>query len=83
MSFFVHCSRNASLILEAGLFNAMRWMDDIHGGWDFPKDIFRYRKVVYCGIAKNLNRLHMLFDSANLLMCARAGGLRPGSPFWA
>ena len=22
--------------MEAGLFNSMRWMDDIHGGWDSP-----------------------------------------------
>lgn len=34
---------------------------------------FGYRKTVYRGIAKNLNRLFMLFASSNLLMCARAG----------
>lgn len=34
---------------------------------------FGYRKAVYRGIAKNLNRLNMLFASANLLMCARSG----------
>ena len=32
-----------------------------------------YSKAVYRGIAKNMNRFHMLFDSANLLMCIRAG----------
>jgi len=35
--------------------------------------IFSYRKVVYRGIAKNLNRLYMLFGSANLFMWAWAG----------
>ena len=37
------------------------------------KDIFGYRKVAYRGIAKNLNRLYMLFGSANLLLWAWAG----------
>lgn len=39
------------------------------------KNIFGYRKTAYRGIAKNLNRLYMLFGCANLLMCAWAGGL--------
>lgn len=34
---------------------------------------FGYSKTVYRGIAKNLNRFHVLFASANLVMCARAG----------
>ena len=34
---------------------------------------FGYSKVVYRGIAKNLHRFNILFASANLLMCARAG----------
>lgn len=33
---------------------------------------FGYRKVAYRGIAKNLNRLNVMFACANLLMCARA-----------
>lgn len=37
------------------------------------KKLFGYSKVVYKGIAKNLNRFYMLFASANLLMCLRAG----------
>lgn len=37
------------------------------------KKQMRYSKVVYRGIAKNMNRFHMLFASANLLMCSRAG----------
>ena len=37
------------------------------------KVLFGYRKAVYRGMAKNLNRLHMLFGSANLLMWAWAG----------
>lgn len=37
------------------------------------KKQFGYCKVAYRGIAKNLNRFHILFASANLVMCARAG----------
>jgi len=38
-----------------------------------------FRKTVYRGIAKNLNRLHVLFASSNLYACARAGRtLAPG-----
>lgn len=40
------------------------------------KVLFGYRKAVYRGLAKNLNRLHMLFGSANLLMWAWAGAPR-------
>lgn len=36
------------------------------------KGDFGYRKVAYRGIAKNLNRLNVIFACANLLMCARA-----------
>lgn len=32
-----------------------------------------FRKAVYRGLEKNLNRLNVLFMSANLWMCARAG----------
>ena len=42
----------------------------------FVKTVFGYRKAVYRGLSKNLNRLYALFASANLLMCARAGGFR-------
>jgi IS5 family transposase len=34
---------------------------------------FGYCKTAYRGIAKNMNRFSILFASANLLMCARAG----------
>lgn len=37
------------------------------------KRFFGYKKVVYRGIRKNMQRFHMLFGSANLLMCIRAG----------
>ncbi|MDE7299265.1 MAG: IS5 family transposase [Lachnospiraceae bacterium] len=40
------------------------------------KKQFGYAKVVYRGIAKNMNRFHILFASANLAMCARAGRSR-------
>jgi transposase, IS5 family len=34
---------------------------------------FGYSKVVYRGIAKNMNRFHVLFACANILMCIRGG----------
>ena len=37
------------------------------------KRLFGYGKVVYRGIKKNLNRFWVLFGSANLTMCWRAG----------
>ncbi len=37
---------------------------------------FGYAKVVYRGIAKNMNRFHVLFASTNLLMCIRAGRIK-------
>ena len=37
------------------------------------KNYFGYKKAVYRGIRKNLNRFHVLFASANLVMCFRAG----------
>ena len=37
------------------------------------KKQFGYAKTVYRGIYKNLHRFHVLFGSANLLMCIRAG----------
>lgn len=36
------------------------------------KQQFGYNKVVYRGIAKNMNRFNILFASANLVMCIRA-----------
>lgn len=40
------------------------------------KNTFGFRKVVYRGLSKNLNKLYMLAASTNLLMCARSGGWR-------
>ena len=37
------------------------------------KKQFGYCKAVYRGIAKNMNRFNILFASANLVMCMRAG----------
>lgn len=37
------------------------------------KRLFGYSKVAYRGISKNLNRFFILFGSANLTMCWRAG----------
>ena len=39
---------------------------------------FGYKKTAYRGLFKNMNRFHVLFACANLLMCLRAGrSLRP------
>ena len=37
------------------------------------KRFFGYSKAIYKGLPKNTHRLHVLFASANLLMCIRAG----------
>lgn len=37
------------------------------------KRFFGYTKVAYRGLQKNTHRLHVLFTSANILMCQRAG----------
>ena len=37
------------------------------------KQQFGHNKVVYRGLAKNMNRFNILFASANLVMCIRAG----------
>ena len=37
------------------------------------KQQFGYSKTAYRGIAKNMNRFHMLFGCANLVMCIRGG----------
>ena len=42
----------------------------------FIKHRFGYRKTVYKGIGKNLQRLFILCASANLCMCAQSGGWR-------
>jgi IS5 family transposase len=41
------------------------------------KRFFGYCKTVYKGLAKNSHRLYMLFTSANMLMCLRAGRPKP------
>lgn len=42
----------------------------------FLKKFFGYSKVAYRGIKKNLNRIFVLFGSANLVMCWRSGRTR-------
>lgn len=37
------------------------------------KQFFGYRKTKYRGLAKNLNKLYILFGCANIVMCMRAG----------
>lgn len=41
------------------------------------KDIFKWRKTRYKGLAKNSSFAHLLFASANLYMCAISGGIMP------
>lgn len=40
------------------------------------KKQFGYCKAVYRGIARNMNRFNILFASANLMMCVRAGRIK-------
>lgn len=40
------------------------------------KNKFGYRKTVYKGLDKNLNRLYMIAMSTNAFMCQKSGGLR-------
>ena len=44
------------------------------------KIIFGYKKTAYKGLKKNLARLQILFASANLYMCAKAGGFDRNQP---
>ena len=45
--------------------------------YQIVKNIFGFRKTVYRGLRKNLNRLHVLFASANLYMLVRAALYAP------
>ena len=61
--------------LNCGHDKATRMLVELDNGKNgFVKNIFGFRKAVYRGLRKNLNRLHVLFASANLYMLARAGG---------
>lgn len=44
----------------------------VEHAFKYIKDTFHFRKVRYKGLAKNLNKLNVLFASANLLMVKRA-----------
>ena len=44
----------------------------VEHAFKYIKDTFNFRKVRYRGIAKNLNKLNVLFACANLLMVKRA-----------
>ena len=46
------------------------------------KNQMGYGKVAYRGIEKNMNRFHVLFASANLLMCSRAGRTQDFLGIW-
>lgn len=47
---------------------------------DYPflivKKQIGYAKVIYRGIAKNMNRFNILFASAKRIMCDRAGRIK-------
>ncbi len=40
------------------------------------KNLFKYRKVRYRGLAKNTSQLHTLFALANLILAGRSYALR-------
>lgn len=63
-------SETANLIREDD--EAVYGDSGYHGAVNQPA----IKKVVYRGIAKNMHRFHMLFASANLIMCSRAGRTR-------
>ena len=77
-------SRRPSSIKISNTFNGINWDKEIehrkssvrskveHIFLIIKRD-FGYKKVVYRGIANNMNRFNMLFASANLLLCIRAG----------
>lgn len=44
----------------------------VEHAFKYIKDTFKFRKVRYRGLAKNLNKLNVLFACANLLMVKRA-----------
>lgn len=44
----------------------------VEHAFKYIKDTFNFRKVRYKGLAKNLNKLNVLFACANLLMVKRA-----------
>ena len=59
--------------------NLIREDDEaVYGDSGYPGAVNQpaIKKVVYRGIAKNMHRFHMLFASANLIMCSRAGRTR-------
>lgn len=44
----------------------------VEHAFKYIKDTFKFRKVRYKGLAKNFNKLNVLFACANLLMVRRA-----------
>ena len=65
-------------------YSGIRWEEDIENRKSstrckvehpflIVKRQFGYCKTVYKGLAKNMNRFHVLFACANLVMCSRAG----------
>lgn len=77
-------NKRPSSLKMANDFNGMNWdkkmehdKSSVRSKVEHPflivKKQMGYAKVVYRGIAKNMNRFHILFASANLIMCSRAG----------
>ena len=77
-------NRKPSQMQQSGTYKGINWDKEIEHRKSsirckvehpflIVKKFFGYAKVVYRGIRKNMNRFNVLFASANLLMCSRAG----------
>ena len=68
---------NTALGAEIKKKQTINFISEAHEKFYYPFLIVKkqrgYSKVVYRGIAKNMHRFHMLFASANLIMCSMAG----------
>lgn len=80
-------NRHPSRIKVPGSYKGINWDKQIEQrksstrcNVDHPflivKKQFGYAKMSYRDIAKNMNRFHILFTSANLVMCARVSRIR-------
>ena len=81
MAFHVNCRRSSLPKLPEGMINwdceieqmKSRVRNKVEHPYRIVKCLFGYRKTVYRGLAKNKNRLYLLFASSNLYMLIMAG----------
>ena len=81
MAFHVNCRRSSLPKLPDGMINWDREIEQmksrvrnkVEHPYRIIKCLFGYRKTVYRGLAKNKNRLYLLFASSNLYMLIMAG----------